>query len=309
MKDLLVGSTGFVGGNLQQSHHFDAQCHSTNVSEYYGSAPDLCVYAGIPSAMYLANKNPDADLDIMRQALINLRRIAPRQTVLISTIAVYADSRRKTENDAELTPRLAPYGYNRLLLEQWVQKELPNVLIVRLPALYGKGLKKNFLFDLHTMTPAMLQPEKYETLARLSPLIKAGYTPDPTSGFYKLNGTVDAQELKNWYKEHSFNALSFTDSRSKYQFYNLARLWDDISLALDANINCLNLTPPPVSAAEVYREITGRQDWSNELSTPPFDYDLRSVHAELLGGNSDGYLCAKQEELAEIKNFMNNWQK
>mgnify|MGYP002224763577 CR=1 FL=1 len=69
-----------------------------------------------------------------------------------------------------MTPDGLPaYGRNRLQLERWVREDYPNALIVRLPALYGIGLKKNFLFDLHTITPAMLKPEKYTELAQKIP--------------------------------------------------------------------------------------------------------------------------------------------
>ena len=64
MKDLLVGSTGFVGGNLIDSHQFDSACHSSNIFEYFGTNPDLCIYAGVPAEMYLANSNPESDLEI-----------------------------------------------------------------------------------------------------------------------------------------------------------------------------------------------------------------------------------------------------
>ena len=60
--DLLVGSTGFVGGNLMVAHDFAAVCHSKDVAAQYGTAPDLCVYAGVPAAMFLANADPEADL-------------------------------------------------------------------------------------------------------------------------------------------------------------------------------------------------------------------------------------------------------
>ena len=185
-----------------------------------------------------------------------------------------------------------------------MREDFPDALIVRLPALYGKGLKKNFLYDLHTLTPALLKPEKYAELAARSALVAAGYE-DGQNGFYRLSGRVDAAELRAFFAANDWNALAFTDSRSKYQFYPLARLWRDIETALAAGLTVLNLTPPPVSAAEVYAHLTGGA-WQNHLAAAPFDYDLRSRHAALLGGQG-GYLCTKEEELAEIAAFMKGW--
>ena len=305
-RDLLVGSTGFVGGNLRAKHTFAAVCHSSDIAAQYGTQPDLCVYAGVPAAMFLANADPEADMEVMRTARENLRKIAPKSLVLISSIAVFADSRGRCEDDAPDTDGLPAYGRNRLQLEQWVREDFNDALIVRLPALYGAGLKKNFLFDLHTITPAMLKPEKYTELAQKSPLVRDGYTL-ADNGFYKLNGAVDAAALREFFAGNDFNALAFTDSRSRYQFYHLARLWQDVQTALQNGLTTLNLTTPPVTAEEVYTTVTGKADWQNELPKPPFDYDLRSRHAALLGG-ADGYLCTKQQELDEICAFMRAWR-
>ena len=267
-KDLLVGSTGFVGGNLAAKHAFAAVCHSTDIAAQFGAKPDLCVYAGVPAAMFLANADPDADLAVMAAARENLRQIAPKQLVLISSIAVYADSREKDEQSPMTPDGLPAYGRNRLQLERWVREDYPNVLIVRLPALYGIGLKKNFLFDLHTITPAMLKPEKYTELAQKSPLVRDGYTL-ADNGFYKLNGAVDAAALREFFAGNDFNALAFTDSRSRYQFYHLARLWQDVQTALQNGLTTLNLTgrtscPSPrlimTCAAGMLRCWAGRTD-------------------------------------------------
>ena len=305
--DLLVGSTGFVGGNLLAKHTFAAVCHSSDITAQYGTRPDLCIYAGVPAAMFLANADPEADLAVMRAARENIRQIAPKRLVLISSIAVLADSRGVYEDSpAQDTEALPAYGKNRLQLERWVREDFPDALIVRLPALYGAGIRKNFLFDLHTITPAMLRPEKYSELAAKSPLVKSAYTL-ADNGFYKLNGTADPAALRTFFAANDFNALAFTDTRSRYQFYNLGRLWSDMEAARAADVKLLHLCTPPVSAAEVYTAVTGKADWHNELPKPPFDYDLRSRHAALLGGSGD-YLCTKQQELDDITRFMRSWR-
>lgn len=306
MNDLLVGSTGFVGGNLIDSHQFSHVCHSSDIHEYFGSYPDLCVYAGIPAAMFLANSNPEEDMEIMKTARENIKKINPKKLVLISSIAVYQDSRGKDEYSSMESESLPAYGKNRLQLEQWVREDYPDALIVRLPALYGKGLKKNFLYDLHTIVPSMLNKQKYEELSCKIDLVKIGYTLKD-NGFYCLNGNVNKEELKMFFAVNDFNALSFTDSRSRYQFYNLNRLWNDINTAIDNGITILNLCTPPVSAKEVYQYVTGDASWTNELSKDPFDYNLHSIHSAIFGGKGP-YLCSVGQELKDIKHFMNTWE-
>ena len=301
---VLVGSTGFVGGNLLAAYPFDAAYHSTDVQNGFGRDNGLVVYAGVPAAMYLANADPTADLAVMAAARENLRRLAPKKLVLISSICVFADSRGKTEADEPTPERLSPYGANRLQLERWVREDWPDALIVRLPALYGKGLKKNFLYDLHTITPALLRPDKYRQLAAESELVRIGYE-DAGNGFYKLSGKADPAALRAWFAAASFNALAFTDSRSVYQFYDLARLWRDIQTALDADLRVLHLATPPLSAARVYEAFTGKT-FTNHLPGAPFDYDLRTRYAALLGGAGE-YLCTEDECLTAVCDFLRNW--
>lgn len=301
---VLVGSTGFVGGNLLAGADFDAAYHSSDIAEGFAQPNGLVVYAGVPAAMFLANADPAADLALMRAARENLRRLRPRQVVLVSSIAVYADSRGRDEAAPMPRQGLAAYGANRLQLEEWVREDWPDALILRLPALYGRGLKKNFLYDLHTITPFMLKPDKYAQLSGQSSLVQKAYS-DAGNGFYKLNGSQDAAALRAFFAKNSFNALSFTDSRSVYQFYPLARLWGDIQTALAAGVRLLNLATPPVSAAEVYRAYTGKE-FKNQLAAPPFCYDMRTAHAALLGGQG-GYLCTREEELADLCAFLRGW--
>ncbi len=123
-KDLLVGSTGFVGGNLRAKHAFAAVCHSTDIAAQYGTQPDLCVYAGVPAAMFLANADPDADLEVMR-----LPRGKPAPDCTKTAGADFLHRRAMPTAAAAVRTRppdtdgLPAYGRNRLQLEQWVRED------------------------------------------------------------------------------------------------------------------------------------------------------------------------------------------
>jgi hypothetical protein len=93
--------------------------------------------------------------------------------------------------------------------------------------------------------------------------------------------------------------LNFTDSRARYQFYNLSRLWNDIETALDSGIDLWHPATEPVSAGELHEFITGRP-FVNELNGVPASYDYRTVHAERFGG-SDGYIENKLSVMEQVK--------
>ena len=93
MKDALVGYSGFVGSNLRMQHTFSAAYNSSNIEAAFGTTPDLLVYAGVRAEMFLANQDPNADYQMIWNAIENIRKIAPKRLVLISTIAVYADTK------------------------------------------------------------------------------------------------------------------------------------------------------------------------------------------------------------------------
>lgn len=308
MKTMLVGSTGFVGGNLAASHAFDGAYHSTDIEGAFGAQPDLLVYAGLPAAKYLANTDPAGDLAVVEQAFRQIRQIAPRRLVLISTVDVYSAPQGVDEDTPADEENPAAYGRNRARLERMVREAYPEALIVRLPGLFGKGLKKNFLYDMLTITPAMLKTEKYEQLAEESPLVREAYAP-ARAGFYALRpldaGT--AHTLRTWFAAQPFNALSFTDSRAEYQFYDLARLWGDVCTALDAGLTLLNLSTQPLSARELYAQLTdggtNAGQFTNELPGAPARYDMRSRHAALFGG-ANGWCYEKETVLQDLRRFM-----
>lgn len=299
----LVGYTGFVGSNLYASGAFEAIYNSKNIKEAYDTRPDLLVYAGLRAEKYLANSAPEKDMELIRQAEENIRRIHPKKLVLISTIDVFKDPKGMDEYSAIDTKDLHAYGYNRRLLEIWAREHYPDVLIIRLPGLFGRNIKKNFIFDYINVIPTMLQEQKIRELAEKDIELMTYYF-SQDNGFFKVKDLRNEEReiLKDKFRKAGFSALNFTDSRSRYQFYNLERLWKDIQTALNAGILLWHPAVEPVRAGELYQYLAGKE-FVNELKGTPADYDYRTVYAGLFGGK-DGYIEDKQQILSEIKRFV-----
>lgn len=299
---MLVGYTGFVGSNLAVAHEFDYLINSKNIEEAYGVKPDLLVYAGVRAEKFLANTAPEADMENIREALENIRKIKPKELVLISTVDVYKKPVEVDEDSFMELEGLHPYGANRLWLEEQVRKEFPKAAIIRLPGLFGKNLKKNFLYDYIQIIPALLKEEKYLELAENSLRIAESYEKQP-NGFYKCVVSEENKEaLKRDFEESGFTALKFTDSRGVFQFYHLAHLWNHIEKVMELGIHKLNIATEPVSVAEIYKMLRGREFDNKVAAVPPY-YDYRTKYSREFGGEN-GYLYTKQQVLEEIKGFI-----
>jgi len=304
----LVGYTGFVGSNIHAKGQFDGLYNSKNISEAYGTNPDLLIYSGLRAEKYLANSAPEKDMELILQAEENIQKINPKKLVLISTIDVFKEPKGVDENSAIDTKNLHPYGYNRYALEEKIRIQFPDALIIRLPGLFGINIKKNFIYDYIHRIPFMLKAEKMEELSGKDASLKEYYTLQD-NGFYKVKELQEDErkELKQKFIHLGFSALNFTDSRSVYQFYPLSRLWQDIQTALDNNLQLWHPATEPVSAQELYEYLTG-ESFVNELGAVPADYDYRTVYDKVFGGEN-GYICSKEQILSDIKKFVNEYDK
>lgn len=301
--NVLVGNTGFVGSNIITYGQIDLSFHSTDIEKAYGSEPDLLIYAGVRAEKYLANIYPKEDHKCIVQAQENIKRIAPKKLVLISTIDVLSSAVEADEDSLIDETRLQPYGIHRYDLEKWVRKEFEDALIIRLPALFGKNIKKNFIYDYMYTIPAMLKQDKYNELVIKEPLLD-GYYYKHKSGFYKCRelSVRDEKELKSLFKKLGFSAISFTDSRNQYQFYPLRRLWDDIQTAMRSKLTLWHPATEPILVSELHEYLSGEK-FINEFSTDPIKYDFRTKYDDLFGG-SGGYICDKKEIMKEIARFV-----
>ena len=148
LRTALIGATGFVGSNLRRRRHFDQTFSSDNIETIGGQSFDCLVCCGVPAAKWVANKEPEADRESIKRLVDSLRATECDEFILISTIDIYAEPNGVDENDDGARPNDEPYGRHRRELETELRSFLPLVRAIRLPALFGNGLKKNALFDL-----------------------------------------------------------------------------------------------------------------------------------------------------------------
>jgi nucleoside-diphosphate-sugar epimerase len=148
MDAALIGHTGFVGGNLARQFPFTATFDSASIARIGDRAFDLVVCAAPSAVKWLANKDPERDRAIVRSLLEALAPVRTERFVLISTVDVYPDP-VGVDEETPVDPACAmPYGRHRFELELGVRDRFGRTLVVRLPQLYGWGLKKNFVYDL-----------------------------------------------------------------------------------------------------------------------------------------------------------------
>lgn len=147
MTSALIGHTGFVGSNLAAQQRFDERYDSKNIDSIAGRDFDLVVCAGAPGAKWLANQEPEKDRASIERLMAPLRSVRAKAFVLISTVDVFARAVGVDEDANADDEPATPYGRHRRDLERFVTERFDNALVVRLPGLFGPGLKKNVIYD------------------------------------------------------------------------------------------------------------------------------------------------------------------
>lgn len=141
----IIGSNGFVGSNVLEA------LKNEDIVLIDRSNIDLCssydyrtlfICAGEARKWFVNSNVKDATKNVV-DLYTSISRYRASQVIYFSSIDVY--NKDLTINDGYSTE---PYGVTKLVLEELISKTFANCVIVRLGALFGKGLKKNFLFDL-----------------------------------------------------------------------------------------------------------------------------------------------------------------
>lgn len=148
MSTALIGHSGFVGGNLLAQRSYDAIYRSSDIDAIRGKSFDHVVCTGVQAMKWWANLHPDEDRAGIERLLGPLAEVNTRRFTLISTIDVYPTPREVDEQSPIERQGHHAYGLHRLEVEDRIRERFPDVLILRLPGLFGPGLKKNVIFDM-----------------------------------------------------------------------------------------------------------------------------------------------------------------
>lgn len=307
--DALIGATGFVGGVLARHHRFDAAFNSRTISEARGRQFDTVVCAAAPGSMFEANRFPDRDRARIRNLMDHLSSFQAETFVLISTIAVLSQNVAADETASEFATDKA-YGRHRRELEVFCAERFAQVLIVRAPALFAPGLRKNFLFDLLNPTPSMLNPARMEELRSAlrgapSADLETFYVWDAALGLFVLDReALEASGRRDAYDqaliEKGLSANRFTNPRSSFQYYDVGDLWGDIVRARAASVDLLHLAPAPLQAGSIYAALTGAP--MPESDAAVYHEDMRTRHAALWGRGGP-YIRDADQVLAALRAF------
>ena len=159
MNDALIGHTGFVGSNLRAHGSYSGFYNSKNIGDIAGREYDCVVCSGVSAVKWMANKNPEQDSADIKILLDCLDQVRAERFVLISTVDVYQSPNGQTERDIPPDDHPEAYGRHRRAVERFVEARFPRHHIIRLPGLFGPGLKKNAIYDMmHGNRVEMINP-------------------------------------------------------------------------------------------------------------------------------------------------------
>jgi dTDP-4-dehydrorhamnose reductase len=147
VNNALIGYTGFVGSTIRKQSRMDTLFRSSNIADIEGQSFDTVVCAGAPAQKWIANREPEKDLQNLQALIGHLEEITCNTFILISTVDVFNKPVGVDEDTPIDEQGLHAYGLHRRRLEQFIESRFERHLIVRLAGLVGPGLRKNVIFD------------------------------------------------------------------------------------------------------------------------------------------------------------------
>jgi sugar phosphate isomerase/epimerase len=143
----IVGHTGWIGSYIHRHYPQAVGFNTSNISSIAKKEFDLLFVCGVSAKKWIANKEPEQDLNNITSLVQALQTVVAKRCILISTIDIYSKTNVVQNELHIISEQKEAYGKNRYWFEQQISQLFTNTTIVRLPALFGFELKKNVIFD------------------------------------------------------------------------------------------------------------------------------------------------------------------
>lgn len=255
MNNAIFGYSGFVGSYLTRFYKFNYLYNSKNIMNAENKNFDTIFISCIPAKKWFANKFPQEDTNTILSIKNILETIKANKVILISTIDVYNNINNKSnENTCINYLTNHTYGKNRYLFEEFIKSHFTDVHIIRLPALFGNGLKKNIIYDLIN------------------------------------NNNVDKIYIN-----------------SKFQWYNLEWIKEDIDVCLKNKLKTCNLFTEPMETSNILQLFQNKYTFENN-PTKLFNYDCCTINYKYFKFGHNGYIRNKDIVYKSIEQFVKQQQ-
>ena len=241
--------------------------------------------------------------------MAQLLHVRCKKLMLISTIDVLPKGAEKYEDVQLPEGSTSAYALHRIKMEQFVQEHFENVTIIRLPGIFGRGLRKNFIFDLIFKIPKMFSVQEFEEFKIIlakddAALLDMCYQLEE-NGLYLLRSELPENlllRLRHLLEEYHRTSLRFTGSRNFYSYYDLGCLKEDLQKILQYNIPLIHMATEPMLASELARKAFEIPFHNEFAGQPPVSSYAKSKYAPLWNGTS-GYLYSKEQVLVQLRKF------
>jgi sugar phosphate isomerase/epimerase len=243
MKTAIVGWTGFVGQNLLSQLPSDTELYnSKNIDTLKYKDYDILYFSAMPAEKWKINKDPLNDYNNLIYLENILKTVQIKTFILISTIDVLDCRLEQDEYGINFAEH--PYGKHRRMLEEFILKNFINSYIIRLPGIFGWGLKKNIIYDL-----------------------------------------LHNNQLKNI-------CIS-----SKFQWYFLDNLIEDINHCISKGYNCVQFVSEPIDVDTIVK-LFFPEKYNQCIGTDSVSYNLKTKYSSI------NYWTSSKDILSQLNIFI-----
>lgn len=150
MSQITLIGKGFIGKNLIDlyGHQIGQTFTSRNIVSISDKQHGWIFCAAPSGKKWNANLNPFEDHKNCELLIKHLLQTKFERLFLFSTTDVYDHQITSSQNEDSHLYSLEPYGQNRRMIEASLLESGKKVHVIRLPALFGNHLEKNYIFDL-----------------------------------------------------------------------------------------------------------------------------------------------------------------